>query len=172
MNRDGKHYGAPWGRTLVVSSVLVTLFVLGMAFGALRLIPPLPAPLRVVSLAIPWMRWWLVSLIPLCALFTVRGYTLAPDAILVHRPFWNTRLPRAGLESARFVPDAMRRSIRLCGNGGFFSFTGLYWKKPLGRFQAFVTDLNRTVVLRYAGRTVVVSPDDPEQFARDVSPEN
>jgi len=60
----------------------------------------------------------------------------------------------------------MRRSLRTCGNGGFFSFTGFYWSKSLKSFRAYVTDLNRTVVLRYDRRTVVVSPESPDDFAR------
>jgi hypothetical protein len=82
--------------------------------------------------------------------------------------FWTTRLDRNGLKSAEFVPKAMNKSLRTCGNGGGFSFTGWYWSKSLGFHRAFVTDLNRTVVLRFGTRTVVVSPDDPEDFVRDL----
>jgi hypothetical protein len=116
--------------------------------------------------------WWatplLLALPPLCALFLVRGYRITPDAILVLRPGWTTRLPRAGLLFAEAAPDAMRGSIRLCGNGGFFAFTGLFWNRTLGRHRAFVTDPARTVVLRYAPRTVVISPADPAVFVSEL----
>lgn len=112
------------------------------------------------------LRWLPLFLIPGCALFVVRGYTITPDAILIQRLFWATRLPRAGLLSAVAEPKAMCKSIRTCGNGGFFSFTGWYWSKSLKSYHAYVTDLNRTVVLRYERRTVVVSPDDPGGFVR------
>ena len=49
----------------------------------------------------------------------------------------------------------MRRGIRTFGNGGGFSFTGFYYNQRLRSYRAFVTDLRRTVVLRYAARTVV-----------------
>lgn len=102
------------------------------------------------------------------ALFTIRGYTVTPDAILVHRMFWDTRLLRVGLISATVEPEVMNWSLRLCGNGGMFSITGWYWSKRLGRFRAYVTDLNRTVVLRWEKRTAVVSPGDPEGFVREL----
>jgi hypothetical protein len=35
-------------------------------------------------------------------------------------------------------------------------------------YRAFVTDPHRTVVLRYAHRTVVVSPDEPEEFIHNL----
>jgi hypothetical protein len=61
----------------------------------------------------------------------------------------------------------MRWSLR-CGNGGFYSITGFYWSKLLGLYRAFVTDMSRTVVLRYTRRTVVVSPASPEEFVHEV----
>jgi hypothetical protein len=33
----------------------------------------------------------------------------------------------------------MNKSLRACGNGGGFSFTGWYWSKSLGSYRAFVT---------------------------------
>ena len=103
-----------------------------------------------------------------CALFTIRGYTITRNALLVHRLLWNTRLSLEGLKSAQFELGAMRWGIR-CGNGGFFSFTGLFYNHKLGFHRAFVTDHIRTVVLRFAKRTVVVSPADPEVFVRDLA---
>jgi hypothetical protein len=107
-----------------------------------------------------------------CALFAIRGYAVTPDAVLVRRLFWTTRLPRAGLQSATFDPQAMRGSLRTFGNGGFFSITGFYWSKTLRTYRAFVTDPRQAVVLRYERRTVVVSPGDPEAFVRELAETN
>jgi hypothetical protein len=115
----------------------------------------------------------LLGLIPLlilggAALFTIRGYTLSSDAIFVRRLLWETRLPLAQLQSARFEPRAMRWSLRLFGNGGVFSFSGLFRNKTLGLYRAFVTDLHRTVVLHFPKRTIVLSPSDPAEFVRQI----
>lgn len=110
-------------------------------------------------------------LLGICALFTVRGYVITADALLVRRLLWCTRLPwgaKAPLQSVQPVPDAMRGSIRLWGNGGLYSFSGLFRSKALGSYRAFVTDQHNTVVLRFAGRTFVVSPASPQDFASDV----
>ena len=101
-------------------------------------------------------------------LYVIRGYTVTPEAILVHRLFWDTLLPREGIVSATAEPDAMKWSLKVWGNGGLFSFTGWYWSKRLGRFRAYVTNPNLTVVLRWEKRTAVVSPDDPEAFVREL----
>jgi hypothetical protein len=155
MNR----YRAPWGKLLIGTSSVLTVIcvVVGIA----------------VWLEIAQERIWIGAL-PLllagvCSLFAIRGYTLTPDAILVHRLFWTTELSRQGLSVARVQPNAMNSSIRIFGNGGFYSFSGYYWNRALGTYRAFVTDHHRTVVLTFGSRRpVVLSPDAPEQFVRDL----
>jgi len=152
-----KTFAAPWSSLLIGISVLATVICIG-----------------IVILGVFQHRAMVMGAAPLalmmgCALFTVRGYAITPEAILVKRLFWDTRLPRAGLESATFLPGAMKGSLRTCGNGGFYSFTGRYWNRGMGNYRAFVTDGARSVVLRYAGRTFVVSPGDPEGFVRELT---
>jgi len=112
--------------------------------------------------------WLLVALVVGCALFTIRGYTVTPDAILVHRLVWNTRLPLAGLQSARV--EQMRRpwGVRI-GNGGFFSFSGFHYTPGLGLWRVLVTDHSRLVMLRYPNRMVAISPATPEAFVQDLA---
>lgn len=158
-----KTYKAPWGKSLIVVSVLVTILCASASFLPL-IIPSMDRSGSTLNL----LLWLPVLLIPACALFAVLGYTITPDAILIRRPFRVTRLPRAGFQSAEFTPNAMRGSIRTFGNGGFYSITGWYWSKSLRSYRAFVTDLNKTVILRFRSRTVVVSPDDPEEFVNEL----
>ena len=159
-----KHYEAPWSTSLIVMSVLTTVICLGASMGAW---------LGLATKHAPGVFGWAV-LLPLVllfgtALFTIRGYSISSDSILVHRLLWSTVLPRAGLESAEVELDAMRGSIRTFGNGGAFSFTGFYYNKRLGSYRAYVTAPHRTVVLRYAKRRVVLSPGTPEDFVSDLA---
>jgi hypothetical protein len=154
-----KRYEATWSVWLIGLSSFLTILCLGIAIGVSQR----------SSGALWWLAWLPVALALGCTLFSIRGYTITPDAILVHRLVWNTSLSRAGLESARFVPNAMRWSIRTFGNGGFFSFSGFYWNKTLGAYRAYVTDPARTVVLHYrSSRTVLLSPASPEDFVNDL----
>ncbi len=153
-----KTYKAPWGKLLIVSSVLVTLLCVGASVGTPLMLGKLVTP------SITAASWLPLVVIVGCLPFVVRSYTITEDAILIRRLFWDTRLERVGLKSAEIQPDAMKRSIRTCGNGGGYSITGWYWSKSLGFYRAYVTDLKRTVVLRYSMRTVVLSPDEPEDF--------
>ena len=154
-----KRYEAPWSTSVIVVSSVITVLCLGITLGMVCCGHGI----------LPWAGLLPLAIIVGSAPFTIRGYTVTSDAILVHRLFWTTRLPLAGLESAQFEPEAMRWSIRIFGNGGLFSITGFFRNKLLGAYRAFVTDQHRTVVLHYSGRTVVVSPATPEQFIHDLS---
>jgi hypothetical protein len=103
-------------------SILAIILCYGIPFGLLQFLPAHPPPMDL-------LKWLLLAVAPACALFVVRGYTITPDAILVHRLFWSTRLPRVGLQSATAEPKVMRKSIRTCGNGGFFHSPGFIGTK-------------------------------------------
>lgn len=158
-----KTYRAPWGMTLRVTSF--ALVVLAGAIPAGLKLLPVTLPFLSATLAIWGLPLALLATLP----FMIRGYAITPEDILIRRLFWTTRLKRTGFRSAEVMPRVMTTSLRTCGNGGGFSFTGWYWNKSLGPFRAFVTDLNRTVVLRFDKRTVVVSPGDPEDFIAELS---
>lgn len=159
-----KHYESPWSTALIVMSIVTTVLCLGISAGAwLGLAAKHPPGVVGGLVLLP------LVLLFVTALFTIRGYSLSSDSILVHRLLWSTVLPRAGLESAQVEPDAMRGSIRTFGNGGAFSFTGFYYNKRLGSYRAFVTNPHHTVVLRYANRRVVLSPATPEDFVQDLA---
>ena len=159
-----KHYEAPWSTSLIVMSTITTVLCLGIPFGAwFNLTAKRPPGALGCVVLLP------VVILFGAALFTIRGYSLSSDSILIHRLLWSTVLPRTGLESAQVEPDAMRGSLRTFGNGGAFSFTGFYYNKRLGSYRAYVTDPRRAVVLRYASRRVVLSPAPPEDFVYDLA---
>ncbi len=151
------HYKAHWGTLLVVMSTVLTALCMGLAFAEFR-----------HKGASAWVGWLLVALVVGCALFSIRGYTVTPEAILIHRLGWNTRLPLAGLQSARRERLSPWRGIRI-GNGGFFSFTGWRWTPGLGFYRVFVTNGADRVVLRFPNRTVVVSPSAPDDFVHELT---
>jgi hypothetical protein len=158
---NGNTFNAPWGKTLRWVSALSGLLLLAVAVPLLAKATPTAAqgltalPLLILAGA---------------ALFVIRSYTIEPGELLIRRLLWTTRLPLAGLQSVEAVPDAMRGSVRLFGNGGLFSITGWYRNRALGNYRAFVTDLKKTVVLRFEKKTVVISPADPERFVAEISP--
>jgi hypothetical protein len=120
-----------------------------------------------------WASWLLVAVplltLMMSAVFTVRGYVLTDTLLIIKRPGWESRLDLSRLNSATVDPDAFRRSLRLFGNSGFFSFTGWFRNSNLGVFRAFATDTKKAVVLRFSDRTVVITPDDPQKFVAEIN---
>lgn len=111
-----------------------------------------------------------LAIVPAAALFTVRGYAVRGNALLVQRPLWVTRVELGTLQSAAADANAGARSLRLLGNGGLFVFCGWFRNAQLGRFRGFVTNWQATVVIRASRCTVVISPADAAGFVRALQP--
>ncbi|ANV83538.1 hypothetical protein AWQ21_03565 [Picosynechococcus sp. PCC 7003] len=105
-----------------------------------------------------------ISILGITALFMVRGYHLDGDRLYIERLGWQTEIALDNLESATYDSTAMDGSLRLFGNGGLFAFTGKFWNKKLGRYDAYATAVRLAVVLKWADQTIVVTPEKPEQF--------
>lgn len=156
-------YGAPWSRLLLGVTVVSSVMLVGVTVFTCREVARTSAPAPV---------FWICVLMPLivvgAALFTIKGYTVDANGIFVRRLFWSNQLSWSGLRDAEADPKAMRGGVRICGNGGLFSFSGRYWSRKLGHYRALVMDPSRAVVLKYEGKTVVLSPDDPDAFVEEV----
>lgn len=144
-------FDAPWSRALTGISLLLAVVAAGLVWtgatgGALVL----------------------GAVVALAGALAVRGYAVGPGVVVVVRPGWETRLDLRGLDSVEADPDAMRMAWRTWGIGGPFAFVGRYRSGRTGWFTAYATDRDRSVVLRWPGRTVVVTPDDPEAFVAAV----
>jgi hypothetical protein len=149
-------YAAPWSRELFITTAIGVF-----AGGTPAVIQLLNGKMVIASL--------LIGIIAMIASLTVRGYVVTRDQLLVRRLFWTTRWPLRPGTTASVRPGVMANSWRLWGNGGFFSFTGLFSNSALGRYHAFVTDLKRTVVLETPRGLLVVSPDEPGEFASAIA---
>ena len=156
-------FDAPWSLSLKVISAFSTVLCLGVAATLVGAFLWDDAPRGV-----PYLSLGVVAIVAGVAWYRVLGYEVGPSAVIIHRPVGPVTLPLSTLRSMEAVPRAMRRSLRTFGNGGLFSFTGRFRNRTLGAYRAWVTDPSRTVVLRFADRTVVVSPGDPNGFVEAV----
>ncbi|HTO69853.1 MAG TPA: PH domain-containing protein [Myxococcota bacterium] len=98
------------------------------------------------------------------ALVAVRGYRLADGELVVERPLWSTRYSLAGLDRVARDPQALRPTVFGFGNHGFFAVNS--WRRiaPYGWCRVLATDGANAVVLHTAERTLVVTPDRPDEF--------
>lgn len=158
---------APWCTLLKVFSLLCTLVLLGVGLGLYLAIPPVARLPWVGSVGLFVLVAGIVTALA-ATLFVVRGYEIDGSDLRVQRLLWTTSLSLGNLRSVWQDSAAMKGSLRLFGNGGLFSITGLYWSKSLRRYRAFVTDPAKAVVLELEDRVLVVSPADPAAFVEQL----
>lgn len=154
---------APWCLGLRIATALSTAILIGVSWLLVRVVPA----------GVPWPSFRiLLQMLPLAilgisVLFVVRGYELSHDALRVQRLLWATVIPLRDLQRAWPDPRALH-ALRLFGNGGLFSISGLFWNRSLGRFRAFANDPARAVVLALGDRRIVVTPEHPDAFLSDL----
>jgi hypothetical protein len=151
-------FGAPWSRSLKAASLLAVVMLAVLAAAGMFVMPARMLLARCVMIGLP------IIVLAIAFLSSVSGYKLTATQLEVERPLWNTAFPLAQLLSVAGNEDVFKGSIRLFGNGGIFSFTGLFWKRGLGCYRAFATDPGRAVVLKFRHRIIVITPDDPQHF--------
>jgi PH (Pleckstrin Homology) domain-containing protein len=154
---------APWPAGLKVTSALSILILAGASYILFRAFPrgthvPFAEAFGTGITVLP------VAIALISLLFVVSGYELGPEELLVQRLFWSTRVSLSGISRAVHDPAAMKRSLRLFGNGGLFAITGIYQNRTLGRYRAYATDPRQSVILSLPSRIVVVTPVDPAGF--------
>lgn len=159
--KQRSEFKAPWSAGLWGISLIASLVVLGMPiFIANSEIKSYVSPFFVPLLILIWL---------LTLLYTVRGYRLEKGRLFIRRLFWDTPVSLDGFQSAQLIGgDVVKGSIRLFGNGGLFAFCGWFWNRSMGRYRMWVTDTKRLVLIQCAGRKMVVSPDDPQEFVKAV----
>jgi hypothetical protein len=84
---------------------ITTVLFLGLMTVVLFTVPP-PASLLVLAI------------VAITAAFSVRGYSVRPGVLLIHRPGWTTKILLDGLVSVEADPNATLGSIRVFGMGG------------------------------------------------------
>jgi hypothetical protein len=152
---------APWPKSLKLISALGTILILAVGIAAYLAIPVPSGFTHLFGLGIALV---LPGVLGLSLLFRVTGYAVEGSDLYVERPFFSTRIALGGLSRVSFEPGICKGSIRLWGNYGLYSFTGLYRGKGLGNYRLFGTDLSRSVVLFRPRHVVVITPAAPHAF--------
>jgi PH (Pleckstrin Homology) domain-containing protein len=155
---------APMGRRVVLTlcgvlGVLFLVFVVS-AYVALVKVQHAPASARIFQVLAPLFP---IAVFAASFLWERSGASQfsIEDNVLVLR---KKRYPLQGLVAAERDPQVMRNARRRFGSSGAGSICGKFRSKRLGNFEAFLTDPENAVVLRWPDRVLAVSPADPEFF--------
>jgi hypothetical protein len=94
----------------------------------------------------------------------ILSYRITNHCIAIHRPLWDISFSRNELLTATLDPRALADKRWSFSERKGLGHCGRFSSRRLGDFQSFVTDPRNTVVLRFAGKTIVVSPEEPRAF--------
>ena len=167
-----QQFTAPWALSLKIITTVSVLFLTGIPLVGTFTGPRESAVWVLLMIVMP------LAILIGSLLCLIRDYHLVPGNLIIRRLLWNTQIDLSDLVSAEVDPAAMDRSMRTFGNGGLFCFAGAFRNRKLGAYRALATDPKRSVILRFAEKIVIVTPDRPDAFvpaiendpSRDLSP--
>jgi len=147
---------------LIVFVLLVVLTVNAVVAARGDHTESLPGAIAFVAILVMSLAVWATA--------RIRSYRIADDQLIVDRLMAPVRFALPGLLSASHDREAMKLALRTFGNSGLGSICGRFRSTRLGKFRAYVSDTEKAVVLRWADRTVVVSPDRVQDFLDTLKP--
>lgn len=158
------YFDAPWSTKLKLITAFVTVLLLAIPARAwFNSSTPVEGISLFVTLLAP------IVLIAGGYLYSIKRYGLSSTEIVVERPIGSKRFPLNELESAAFDPIQTAGSLRIFGNGGFYSFSGYFQNARLGRYRAYMMNRDHAVILTFPKAVVVISPKDPAAFVEQVN---
>jgi hypothetical protein len=89
------------------------------------------------------------------------AYELSGDTLTVF--FRASRRQFRPVIRCSLIDGRLGMGIRLCGNGGVFGGSGIFWNRRFGVFRAYVTRSkpSELVLVETATRKILISPEDP-----------
>jgi hypothetical protein len=155
---------APMGRRVVLTLCFVlAVLALGFIFNlyvALGKIQHAATGARILQALAPLLPIAVFVATFLWERSRASHFSIENNVLVVRRK----RYPLLGLVAAERDPQVLKNARRRFGNSGAGSVRGKFTSKRLGNFEAFLTDPENAVVLRWPERVVAVSPADPEFF--------
>lgn len=94
----------------------------------------------------------------------ILSYRITSNCIAIHRPLWDLSFSRDELLTATLDPQALADKRWSFSERKGLGHCGRFTSRRFGDFQSFVTDPRNSVVLRFPGKTIVVSPEEPRAF--------
>jgi Bacterial PH domain len=154
---------APMGGAVVAKLAIVLIALAGAVAAtaiAQRTAHGMPAAARAATLLAPFAGFALVLALHFVERSRVSRFRIDENCLVLG----GKRYPLAGLSAIDRDREILRRAVRIRGNGGIGAIRGRYWSRRVGKFEAFMTDPEKAVVLRWPNQIVAVSPNDPDFF--------
>ncbi|OGV48199.1 MAG: hypothetical protein A2017_18495 [Lentisphaerae bacterium GWF2_44_16] len=104
----------------------------------------------------------------LCYLWTPESFEISDDLRLTVN-YRSGKKEFGSVVKCYRLPGSICCGIRLCGNGGLFAATGLFWDRKYGKFWVYSTSANYKdfVMVETADKKIIISPENPDVWISD-----
>ncbi len=145
---------------LDIMAKIVTVVMI-VAAGVVPFLPGMVMYTVVILPAILFITW----------LFSVTGFSVENNCLIVSRPLWKTTISIPPDSVAGVEPEIKVGLLRTFGNGGLFGYTGRFRNRKLGFFNAYATNWKHAVSITSALQDfcVVVTPENVEGFIQRIN---
>lgn len=147
-----KQFKAPWDLKLTAITTILGVVLIGILFY----IPGL------------WPSLLILGILLGCAAFGVYGYSIQDGKLKIIRLGWATEIQLSAIQKIEQKPHAMMGSIRVFGIGGLFGYIGYFKNSILGKYKAYATHSDKTVLIITKNARIIVTPDDPLEFTESL----
>ncbi|AWI08014.1 PH domain-containing protein [Ereboglobus luteus] len=154
------------GRIMLITWVVLAIILCVTILDVVLFVPKTPDGGGALALAMLAAVAGIMIVAWFCSRIT--SLEISGQQLSIKMTFWSARYDLAGLRSIEPDADVFKGVMRSFGNGGWGAFHGWFRGKRAGKFRAYVTDTDRSVVLRWGTRCVVVSPRDTDYFIEEV----
>lgn len=96
-------------------------------------------------------------------LFAPTGYQVSDETIIIKRPIGNIMIPKCETHSVE-VYDQVSFGMRLLSSVGLFGYLGFFCLSDGDDALVYSTRWEHVVVIETYKKTIVISPEDPEEF--------
>jgi len=121
-----------------------------------------------------WIRITILVILVFTAgysfLYHPKSYTVKRDELIIKRQYSNVYVNMKDILDCRVLTEAdMKGTIRTFGVGGLFGYFGHYHNPMVGEMTFYATSQDNLVLVHTSTNgTLVLSPDQPEQFAKEI----
>jgi Bacterial PH domain len=159
---------APLSRQIKLLSTL-GVFVICGAMGVLYNLVPQTSATGITNTTFIADIFIMLALVVWATTSMIRGYEIQPGKIVIVRLLSRKEIQITPDSAARVDPEIFNGSFKKFGNGGFFSISGLFRNSTIGDFNAYITDIKKSVVINAVNGTFVISPENPSEFVESFS---
>jgi len=154
-----RYYRAKYGTGTLIVTIL-TCLILPTAFFIVLFDP----------LAVIFPTATIIPILAVCYIYSTRGYHVTEEKIVIQRIGPNVEIDCRRITDLALIENISDYgSVLRLGNGGLFGYFGYFRSGKLGNFKAYCKAFKCAVMVTTAdGKKILLSPEDPGSFIRDV----